>query len=337
MPVALAAQQGGRRRRRSGGDRDADDHAPARHDHDGRLDDEAWTLGEPITEFFQREPVEGEPVSERTEVRILADAEALYVGAWLYDRSADEIVTGERLRDANIQVADHFGVILDTYQDRQNGFIFTATPSAIEYDGQVVNEGVGGGRVAGSSRQQRGASGGFNLNWDGSWEVATSRDGEGWYAEFKIPFATLRYAGGSVQTWGLNMVRRIRRRNEESFWAPIPRQYNLMRLSMAGDLTGVPVPVQRAITVSPYALGSAERDYVNAPGDTDYPSDVGVDAKVTLTPSLSLDLTANTDFAQVEVDERRTNLTRFPVVLSREASVLPRERGHLRGRHAAGR
>ena len=280
---------------------------------DGRLDDEAWTLGEPITEFFQREPVEGEPVSERTEVRILADAEALYVGAWLYDRSADEIVTGERLRDANIQVADHFGVILDTYQDRQNGFIFTTTPSAIEYDGQVVNEGVGGGRVAGSSRQQRGVSGGFNLNWDGSWEVATSRDGEGWYAEFKIPFATLRYAGGSVQTWGLNMVRRIRRRNEESFWAPIPRQYNLMRLSMAGDLTGVPVPVQRAITVSPYALGSAERDYVNAPGDTDYPSDVVVDAKVTLTPSLSLDLTANTDFAQVEVDERRTNLTRFPL------------------------
>ena len=279
---------------------------------DGRLDDDAWSLGEPVTEFFQREPVEGEPVSERTEVRFLADDEALYVGAWLYDRSADQIVTGERLRDANIQVADHFGFVLDTYSDRQNGFIFTTTPAAIEYDGQVVNEGVGGGRTAGSSRQQRGASGGFNLNWDGSWEVATSRDGQGWYAEFKIPFATLRYAGGSVQTWGLNMVRRIRRRNEESFWAPIPRQYNLMRLSMAGALAGVPVPARRAATVSPYVLSSVERDYVNAP-DTRYPNQVGVDAKITLTPSLTLDLTTNTDFAQVEVDEQRTNLTRFPL------------------------
>ena len=310
MPVALAAQQGGER---EGGPVATVTPMTAPPPLiDGRLDDEAWTLGEPITEFFQREPVEGEPVSERTEVRILADAEALYVGAWLYDRSADEIVTGERLRDANIQVADHFGIILDTYQDRQNGFIFTTTPSAIEYDAQVVNEGIGGGRTAGNSRQQRGAAGGFNLNWDGSWEVATSRNGEGWYAEFKIPFSTLRYAGGSVQTWGLNMVRRIRRRNEESFWAPIPRQYNLMRLSLGGDLEGVPVPAQRAATVSPYVLSSAERDYVNAL-DTEYPSEVGLDAKVTLTPSLTLDLTTNTDFAQVEVDEQRTNLTRFPL------------------------
>ncbi len=310
-PLPLGAQQSG----------DEDPHAPtasvtrittASPIIDGRLDDDAWSLGEPLTEFFQREPVEGEPVSERTEVRFLADAEALYIGAWLYDRSADQIVTGERLRDANIQVADHFGIVLDTYLDRQNGFVFSTTPSAIEYDGQVVNEGVGGGSTAGSSRQQRGASGGFNLNWDGSWEVATSRDGEGWYAEFKIPFATLRYAGGSVQTWGLNMVRRIRRRNEESFWAPIPRQYNLMRLSMAGDLVGVPVPAQRAATVSPYVLSSVERDYVNGL-DTEHPSQVGGDAKITLTPSLTLDLTTNTDFAQVEVDEQRTNLTRFPL------------------------
>lgn len=280
---------------------------------DGRLDDDAWSLGTPITEFFQREPVEGEPVSERTEVRILADDDALYVGAWLYDSNAAEIVTGERLRDANIQVADHFGIILDTYRDRQNGFIFSTTPAAIEYDGQVVNEGVGGGRVSGGGRQQRGSSGGFNLNWDGSWEVATSRNGEGWYAEFRIPFSTLRYAGGSVQTWGFNMVRRIRRVNEESFWAPIPRQFNLMRLSMAGDLSGVPVPVSRAATVTPYVLGSAERNFTTTPSETEYPGDIGVDAKITLTPSLTLDLTTNTDFAQVEVDEQRTNLTRFPL------------------------
>ncbi len=281
---------------------------------DGRLDDAVWAGAEPITDFFQREPVEGEPISERTEVRILADDEALYVGAWLYDRTPERIVVGERLRDANLETGDYFGIILDTYRDRQNGFIFSTTPASIEYDGQVVREGQGGGVFQrGQTRQQAGSAGGFNVNWDGSWEVAATQDGQGWYAEFRIPFSTLRYAGGSVQTWGMNLVRRIRRRNEESFWAPVPRQYNLMRLSMAGDLAGVPVPAQRAATLSPYVLGAAQRDYVNAPGDTDYPGELGVDAKITLTPSLTLDLTTNTDFAQVEVDEQRTNLTRFPL------------------------
>ena len=280
---------------------------------DGRLDDVAWAGAQVITGFFQREPVEGEPVSERTEVRILADGEALYVGAWLYDRTPDQIVLGERVRDANLETGDYFGIILDTYRDRQNGFIFYTTPASIEYDAQVVREGQGGGVFQrGQTRQQAGSAGGLNVNWDGSWEVAASRDGQGWYAEFRIPFSTLRYTGGSVQTWGMNLVRRIRRRNEESFWAPVPRQYNLMRLSMAGDLVGVPVSVQRAATVSPYVLGSAQRDYVNAPDDTDYPREIGVDAKLTLA-SMTLDLTTNTDFAQVEVDEQRTNLTRFPL------------------------
>ncbi len=300
IPIALDAQQAGNGNRNDQGGPVASvaritTTAPI---IDGRLDDDAWSLGVPVTDFFQREPVEGEPVSERTEVRILLDDEALYVGAWLYDRDPDGIVTGERLRDANIQVADHFGIILDTYRDRQNGFIFATTPAAIEYDGQVVNEGVGGGRIPGGGRrQQSGSSGGFNLNWDGSWEVATSRNGEGWYAEFRIPFSTLRYAGGSVQTWGLNMVRRVRRRNEESFWAPVPRQYNLMRLSIAGDLAGVSVPAQRAATVTPYVLGSAEKDYVNAPGADPGPHDQyglctgrggrAADQSYTLSPVLS--------------------------------------------------
>ena len=286
---------------------------------DGLLDEEVWSLGEPITEFFQREPVEGVPVSERTEVRILSDGEALYVGAWLYDRNPDQIVPGEEFRDSDRQVADHFGVIFDTYQDRQNGFVFVTTPAAIEYDAQVSDEGQSGGRnVTARRRQQSSSTGGLNLNWDGSWEVATSRDGEGWYAEFRIPFATLRYGGGSDQTWGMNMVRRIRRRNEESFWAPIPRQHNFYRLSLGGDLTGVPAPTQRSATVTPYVLSSVERNYINSYGrkprfSQKLPREVGMDAKITITPSLTLDLTANTDFAQVEVDEQRTNLTRFPL------------------------
>jgi hypothetical protein len=280
---------------------------------DGTLDDDAWASVPAIVGFMQREPVEGQPVSERTEVRILVDREALYVGAWLYDRSPDQIVVGERIRDADLERGDYFGIILDTYRDRQNGFIFSTTPAGIEYDAQVVKEGQGGGVFQrGQNRQQAGAMGGLNVNWDGSWEVASSRDAQGWYAEMRIPFTTLRYGSGSPQTWGMNLVRRIRRRNEEAFWSPVSRQYDIMRLSQAGDLQGLAPPAQRAGTVTPFALGSAERAYDALPVETDWGREFGADAKLTI-GSMTLDLTANTDFAQVEVDEQRTNLTRFPL------------------------
>jgi Domain of unknown function (DUF5916) len=280
---------------------------------DGRLDDAAWATATVITGFVQREPVEGEPISERTEVRILMDGGALYVGAWLYDRSPGEIEPGERRRDADLEQGDYFSVILDTYRDRQNGFIFATNPSGIEYDAQVVKEGQGGGvSLTGQTRQQSGSIGGLNVNWDGSWEVATSQDDRGWYAEMRIPFSTLRYGGGDPQTWGMNLARRIRRRNEESFWSPVSRQFDIMRLSQAGDLRGLRVPAQRSGTVTPFVLGSAERRYDETPARTDYPREAGGDAKLSFN-SLTLDLTANTDFAQVEVDEQRTNLTRFPL------------------------
>ena len=278
---------------------------------DGKLDDAAWAGTPAISEFSQREPHEGQPVSERTDVRVLLSGDALYVGARLYDRQPELIVPGEQQRDAALTNSDYFGFILDTYHDRQNGFIFATTPSGIEYDGQVIREGEGGGvNQPGQTRAQAGSMGGFNLNWDARWQVATSRDAEGWSAEFRIPFSTLRYGGGEV--WGANFVRSIRRRNEEAFWAPIPRQLNLMRLSMAGTLEGIRVPTRREVTVTPYVLGSVRRDYTTTDG-VEYPREGGVDAKVGLTPSVTLDLTYNTDFAQVEVDDQQTNLTRFQV------------------------
>ena len=291
-------------------------HAPV---IDGRLDDDAWKGAEPFSGFVQRELQEGAPVSERTEVRILTDGEALYVGAWLYDRDPARIVPGEKVRDVTLTNSDYFAIILDTYLDRQNGFVFATTPAAIEYDGQVVKEGEGGGvQQTGQTRAQSGSMGGFNLNWDGSWTVATSVDSLGWYAEFRIPFSTLRYGGGATQTWGLNFARSIRRKNEEAFWAFIPRQFNLYRLSRAGTMEGIQVPVRRVATVTPYVLGGMQRawtedDFGRIGVDKKRPSEVGADLKFGLTPSLTLDLTYNTDFAQVEVDEQRTNLTRFPV------------------------
>jgi hypothetical protein len=282
---------------------------------DGRLDEAVWREAQPVTAFLQREPREGTPATERTEVRFLTDRDALYVGAWLYDQQATAIVPGEKLRDVTLSNSDYFAVILDTYLDRQNGFVFATTPAGVEYDGQVVKEGEGGGVFQqGQTRAQAGSMGGFNLNWDASWVVATSVDSLGWYAEFRIPFSTLRYGRGDVQTWGLNVARSIRRKNEESFWAPIPRQFNLYRLSRAGILEGIRVPSRRIATITPYALGSARRDYLTAPSTgAETGAELGADAKIGLTPSLTLDLSYNTDFAQVEVDEQRTNLTRFPL------------------------
>ena len=280
---------------------------------DGRLTDPAWAEAAPVTGFVQRELHEGAPVTERTEVRIIVDGQALYVGAWLYDGDPAGIVAGEQVRDGDISKSDYFGILLDTYHDRQNGFVFTTTPTGIEYDAQVVSEGEGGGiQLPGQTRTMAGSLGGFNLNWDGTWTVATSVDSLGWYAEFRIPFTTLRYGAGELQTWGLNLVRSIRRKNEEAFWSFIPRQFSLMKISRAGQLEGIRVPSRRVWTVTPYALTGVERNYAidqEARGR----GEIGGEVKYGVTPSLTLDLTYNTDFAQVEVDEQRTNLTRFPL------------------------
>jgi hypothetical protein len=279
---------------------------------DGRLDEAVWQAAPALGGFVQRIPRDGDPASEPTEVRVLFDAHAVYVGVWLWDSNPAGIVSGEAIRDSRLDDADAVVLVFDTYLDRQNGFVFGTNPSGIEYDGQVANQGQGGGFGMGlGGRQQGGAGGGFNLNWDGSWEVATSRDARGWYAEFRIPFSTLRYGPGEVQTWGFNVMRRIRRYNEESYWAPVPRQFSLYRLSAAGTLAGLEPPFRRAVSLTPYVLGSARRDFQAGDPRFRYPADAGGDAKVQVTQGLTLDLTVNTDFAQVEVDDQQVNLTRF--------------------------
>jgi hypothetical protein len=271
-------------------------------------EDPLWQEAVAITEFVQQEPVEGATASERTEVRILYDDRAIYVGAWLYDSDASRIMTGERRRDASLGQSDSFLIIFDTFHDLQNGFVFGTHPGGIEYDGQVINEGRGGG--GGAGRQQGGAGGGVNVNWDGAWTVTTERDERGWYAFFRIPFSTLRYGSAVEQTWGLNFSRSIARKNEQVFWSPISRQHNLYRVSSAGVLSGLEVPAKRLVVVTPYALASAQRIPAAHEG-VRYPYDFGADAKVGLTQGLTLDLTLNTDFAQVEVDEQQLDLTRF--------------------------
>ncbi len=262
------------------------------------LDDPAWRGLSPATGFRQTTPDEGRLATERTEVRIGFDDQTLYIGVVCYDRQPGEIIVSDSRRDASLEETDSFQVILDTFHDRQNGFVFGTNPAGIEYDGQVTKEGSGGMTSGG---------GDFNLNWDAAWEVKAAISQVGWSAELAIPFRTLRFGKGDVQTWGINFQRNLRRRNERSFWAPLPRQYGLFRLSLAGTVEGVEVPDQRNLKLVPYVLLEG-RDVA---GGSESEEEIGLDLKYSITPALTLDATYNTDFAQVEVDELQINLDRF--------------------------
>lgn len=270
-------------------------------------DDPGWKGIEPMTSFLQTTPDDGAAVSERTEVRVAFTADALIVGVICFDSDPSALVVSDSRRDSPLDDVDSFRFILDTYKDGQNGFVFGTSPSGGEYDAQVSLEGREGDQ---SARQQSGAGGGFNLNWDAVWTVRTQTGDYGWSAEFLIPFKNLRYARGGEQSWGFNMQRNIRRKKEVAYWSPLPRQYNILRVSRAGLLEGVKTPAQRNLKITPYVLGSSQRNY-RTQSKFDTGGDVGGDLKYSITPSLTLDATVNTDFAQVEVDDQQVNLDRF--------------------------
>ena len=260
---------------------------------DGNLNEQIWQYATPLTNFVQAEPLEGAPASEETEVRLLYDETAIYVGVWLHDSNPPQIVITDTRRDAGLGDQDSFQIILDTFRDRQNGFAFGTNVSGIQYDAQVRNQGD------------------LSSSWDGSWEVMTQGGEGGWTAEFRIPLSTLRY-GPPPQVWGVNFMRNIQRRRERTYWAPLPRQFNLARLSSAGELRGLELPTPRNFKVLPYVFASANRNFT--PGaKTDFDNSWGIDSKIGITGSLNLDLTYNTDFAQVEVDTEQINLTRYNI------------------------
>ena len=234
--------------------------------------------------------------------------ETFYVSVVCYDSDPNKIVITDTRRDAPLNNTDSFMFVLDTYQDQQNGFVFGTNAGGIEYDAQV--SGGGEGMSISSTRQSVGIGANFNINWDAAWEVKTKIGDFGWSAEFAIPFKTLRFSSKKNQSWGANFQRTIARRNEHVFWSPIPRQFSLNRLALAGIITGINVPSSRNLKVMPYILGNKN----NVKGEDSFNSadnDFGLDAKVGLTSSLTLDLTYNTDFAQVEADEQQINLDRF--------------------------
>jgi len=265
------------------------------------LDDPAWRGAEPITGFRQIQPNAGQPASQKTEVFVGYTATALHIAVVAYDDEPLEIITTDTRRDSSLDDTDSFRVIIDGLLDRQNGYVFGTNSAALEYDGQVSREGAG--------QFIPGGSGGLNLNWDAPWIVKASISDVGWSAEMEIPFTSLRYGSGDEQVWGFNFERRIRRNNEIAFWAPLSQERNLYRVSEAGSIEGIGVPPQRNLQITPY-VASKTRSGGDLPGsETD--EEVGLDLKYSITPSLTLDATLNTDFAQVEVDDEQVNLDRF--------------------------
>ena len=295
---------------------------------DGVLDEKAWEQATPIDEFVQIEPVEGQPATEKTEVRVLFTSTTIYVGVVCFDSEPSRIVTTDSRRDSGLSGQDSFQMIFDTYHDRQNGFIFGTNALGIEYDAQVRNEGetLRGGPPAGLGGGNTGGSGaGVNVNWDGSWEVKTRVTETGWTAEFAIPLRTLRY-GPPPQVWGVNFSRAIERKREAVYWSPVSRIYSLTRLSSAGELRGLDVPAPRDFKLMPYAISSSNRNFT-AGSRTVQHRDWGIDGKIGVTSSATLDLTYNTDFAQVEVDEQQINLTRFNLLFPEKRPFFLENRG----------
>ncbi|MDA2932816.1 carbohydrate binding family 9 domain-containing protein [Acidobacteria bacterium AH-259-D05] len=259
---------------------------------DGVLDEAAWKKAVPATQFVQSEPQEGVSSTEKTEVRILYDQSNLYFGIYCYDSESDRVIAKDLEQDFNWNDNDVFIITIDPFNDDRNGFHFAINPAGAKSESQFFNEGAE-----------------INDDWEGVWYVGSKLNGDGWSAEISIPLKTLRFPEKELQTWGINFERRIKRKNEISTWAPIPRRYDSSHVSMAGDLLGLEeIEPGQNLKVKPYALTRLDKARSTSP---DWDLDLGVDVKYGLTPGLTLDLTANTDFSHVEVDDQQINLTRF--------------------------
>ena len=261
---------------------------------DGLLEEAAWANAEPADAFVQQEPVEGQPETERTEVRIVVDADNLYIGVMLHDSDPTGVLGYQKQRDVGLASDDRFMFMLDTFLDGRTAYFFETNPAGIMGDGLI----------------RTGSIFLADKSWDGIWEARTARGDFGWSAEIQIPFRTLNFAEDG-DTWGINFQRTVRRKNEETLWSGHRRNQGLFRPIHAGRLTGLANVTQGiGLEVVPYGA-AAWRDVSGTATET--PVDAGLDLNYSVTSNLRAALTVNTDFAEAEVDQRRVNLTRFPL------------------------
>jgi hypothetical protein len=254
---------------------------------DSKLDEPAWNSAVPIKTLTQVLPQEGKEPSERTEIRVLVDNDALYFGITCFDRNPSAIISTQLTRDAALDVDDNVSIVIDPFSDHRNGFLFTVNPAGARADGQISNNAEF-----------------TSLDWDGIWNAHARITDTGWVAEIAIPFKTLRFKPGQ-SAWGLNVQRVIKRNNETNRWSGARRDIWLYNLAEAGQLEGLPDVRQGVgLDIRPYGLTARKEG-------NDWKVDGGLDVSKNLAPNLNASLTINTDFAETEVDARQVNLTRF--------------------------
>lgn len=271
---------------------------------DGVLNEPAWQHAQVGDTFRQREPDEGAPPSQRTEVRVLYSRSRLYVGVICFDSDPGAMVASRFDRDADLEADDRVTLLFDTFHDRRNAFIFQVNPVGARFDQIITDEG-----------QDQ------NRDWNGIWYAHTRMTEQGWSVEFAIPFQTLHFAAGQT-TWGFNIQRVIKRRTEEAVWAGYRQNLDFFRVSEAGHLKGLEGADQGAgLDVVPFLSTAAKRKAA-----TFKP---GLDVFYNLTPSLTLSLTANTDFGETEVDDAQVNLTRFPLFFPEKRQFFLEDAGNF--------
>ena len=261
---------------------------------DGVLDEGSWGRATPLGPLTMIEPMEGEPPTASTEIRVMADVRNLYVGIWAYDDNPAEIVSYSKARDSQLRSEDHIKIIVDPFQDGQSGFMFAINPAGARYDALVAGQGT---------RE--------NSSWDAVWEANTRRTPEGWTAEIRIPVQSLTF-DASLDAWGFNVERRIQRILEVSRWASPHRDALIAQTNRAGLITDLPTfDSGVGLTVRPSLVG--EMQMVEPDGSRVVGAEPSLDVTQRIGSNATAVLTVNTDFGETEVDTRRTNLTRFPL------------------------
>lgn len=261
---------------------------------DGLLNEPEWKMVLPAKDFIQRDPIQGSPATEKTEVYVIHDKENLYIGAILFDSNPDGILAYQKRRDQSLRTDDRFMWILDTFLDGRTGYFFEVNPAGLLGDGLII----GGDSYWG-----------INKDWNGIWDARVVVIPDGWSVEVVIPFRTLNF-DPNLDTWGINFQRTVRRKNEDMKWEGFERNKKITQPIHAGYLKGLKNLTQgNGLEFKPYfSLKNQEMNMVK-----DNFNDIGFDVSINITSGLKASLTYNTDFAEAEVDQRRVNLTRFPL------------------------
>ena len=262
---------------------------------DGILNESDWGKAEIAGNFFQNFPYDTSFAKTKTEVLVTYDNENIYIGARCYDELPGDYVIQSLKRDFSYPVSDAFAVFLDPFNDKVNGFSFAVNPYGVQREGLLA----GGGFF------------GVTTSWDNKWFSAVKRSDNMWVVEMAIPFKTIRYKEGN-SIWGINFSRNDLKRNENSSWSPVPKNYNIGSTAFTGDAIFEEPPKKAGsnISIIPYGIANTSKDY-ESDENVNLSANTGLDAKIAVTSSLNLDLTVNPDFSQVEVDKQIINLTRF--------------------------